>query len=66
MAASGVFTAINSALLAQLIHRTIGLSTWEVWREESRLSALMAGASCYLTKPFDPDNLLSWVERMLS
>jgi CheY-like chemotaxis protein len=25
-----------------------------------------AGASCYLTKPVDPDNLLSWVERMLA
>jgi DNA-binding response OmpR family regulator len=32
-------------------------TTWDGWS---------AGASCYLTKPFDPDNLLSWVERMLA
>lgn len=32
-------------------------TTWDGWS---------AGASCYLTKPFEPDNLLSWVERMLS
>jgi DNA-binding response OmpR family regulator len=32
-------------------------TTWDGWS---------AGASCYLTKPFDPDNLLSWVERMLT
>ena len=25
-----------------------------------------AGATCYLAKPFDPDNLLSWVERLLA
>ena len=31
-------------------------TTWDGWS---------AGASCYLTKPFEPDNLLSWVERML-
>ena len=31
-------------------------TTWDGWS---------AGASVYLTKPFNPDNLLSWVERML-
>lgn len=32
-------------------------TTWDGWS---------AGASCYLTKPFDPDNLLTWVERILA
>lgn len=32
-------------------------TTWDGWS---------AGATCYLTKPFDPDNLLSWVERILA
>ncbi|MGV1005588.1 MAG: response regulator transcription factor [Candidatus Nanopelagicales bacterium] len=31
-------------------------TTWDGWA---------AGASCYLTKPFDSDNLLGWVERIL-
>lgn len=42
LCASGVFTAINLALLAQLIYRTTGLPTREVWAEEGRLSTLMA------------------------
>jgi two-component system, OmpR family, response regulator MtrA len=32
-------------------------TTWAGWA---------AGASCYLPKPFDPDHLLQWVERLLS
>ena len=32
-------------------------TTWDGWS---------AGATCYLTKPFDPDNLLSWVQRLLA
>jgi PAS domain S-box-containing protein len=39
--ASGVFTSINLALMAQLVHRTAGVSPRQVWRDEGRLSQLM-------------------------
>ncbi len=32
-------------------------TTWAGWT---------AGASCYMSKPFDPDDLLRWVERLVA
>jgi DNA-binding response OmpR family regulator len=34
--------------------------------EETTWAGWTAGASSYLCKPFDPDHLLAWVDRLLS